>query len=126
MVNKNSKFNVKSLAVFLNVERQTIYNHSVLQQFIKYLQQEIRNKDVFNIVNTQAKKLEEKESEFTLFYQRDIQIEELKFQIDSLKEQLLAKEIEYNNLEIKYRSTFLKENEKDSKIISMAKYLEDE
>ena len=122
---KNSKFNVKSVSEFINVERQTIYNHPLLHQFIKSLQQEIRDKDVFNALNTQAQKLEEKESEINLFYKRDVQIEELKIQIDSLKEQLLGKEIEYNNLELEYQSKCLNNN-KNSKILSMNKYLEDE
>lgn len=121
---KSSKFNVKSLAEALNIERQTIYNHPVLQQFIKSLQQELSKKDVFNMVKMQAEKIDKVEAEFALFYRRDIEIEELKIEVDLLKEQLLAKEIEYNNLEME--NHLLKEDEKGSKIVSMAKYLEDE
>ena len=122
---KSNKFNVKTLAEYLNVERQTIYNYPVLKKLIKSLQQEIQDKDVFNNVNVHLEKIEAKDMELQLLYQRDVQIEELKYEIDSLKEQLLAREIEYNNLEIEYQSNLLNKYKKDNKILSMAKHLED-
>lgn len=93
---KDNKLSVKFMAKKLGVERQTLYNHNIVCEYIKILQNEQSENDIFNKFINLQNKIREKEEDFIKLYQRDVTIEQLKCEIDSLNEKLIEKDHQIN------------------------------
>lgn len=122
---KSNKISVKFIAEKLNVERQTVHNHPYLYEYVRYLQSEQQEEDIFNKVKNLNDKLNEMEKDFLLLYKRDVTIEELKLKIKDLESEILDRDIENENLLKESKVNKVNPNEENN-VIKMRGKLEDE
>lgn len=111
---KGNKISVKFVADKIGVERQTIHNHPHLYNYVKHLQYEQQQSDVLNKITDLQSKLKEKENDFLLLFERDVTIEQLKYQIKELNAQALVMEMQIEQYEIEKNNSVNGDNKKDN------------
>lgn len=122
---KGNKISVKFVAEKIGVERQTIYNHPYLYNYVKHLQYEQQQGDVINKITDLHNKLREKETDFLLLFERDVTIEQLKYQIEELNSQVLVMERQIEQYEIEKNNSVKGNNKKDN-VVRFHRKREDE
>lgn len=120
---KDNKLSVKFMAKKLGVERQTLYNHNIVCEYIKLLQNEQSENDIFNKIMSLQNKIKENEKDFIKLFQRDVTIEQLRYEIDSLNETLIEKDHQINFYALETQKNKTKAN--SSKVILLEAKQED-
>jgi hypothetical protein len=98
---RDLRITVKFVAEKLGIERQTIYNNPVFNEYIKNAQIKQSKEDIFDKIKDIQKKIKGLEEDILSLNERDVNIELLKINIDELNETLLEKEREINELQSK-------------------------
>ena len=111
------------MAKKLGVERQTLYNHNIVGEYIKLLQNEQSENDIFNKILGLQNKIKENEKDFLKLYKRDVTIEQLRYEIDSLNEKLIEKDHQINFYALETQKNKTKAN--SSKVILLEAKQED-
>lgn len=114
---KRLKITVKFIADNLGIERQTIYNNDILNEYIKNAQINQSKEDVFDKIKSIQSKINNLENDIKLLHERDVNIEFLKYDIDELNAKLIDREKEIEDLELRNETYLMKIRQLEQEII---------
>lgn len=81
-----SVVSTKAIAKATGIARQTFYNNPILNEFVNYYAKQFEKVDMSNIQNQTNQKIKDLQEQLDLMHQRDIEFEEMKIQIEELKQ----------------------------------------
>lgn len=81
-----SVVSTKAISKSTGIARQTFYNNPILNEFVNFYANQFKKVDMSNIQNQSNQKIKELQEQLELMHLRDIEFEEMKIQIEELKQ----------------------------------------
>jgi len=91
LLTKNN-ISIKSISEQTQIARQTFYNIPLLSEYINYNCERFQKIDISFILNTYQEDIKRLKSEILAMRKRDVQLEEMKIEINTLKQQIKVKD----------------------------------